>query len=305
MQTSEKVKQWWPMLDKWCVELQVSQSFVLAVIHAESSGNPDATRYEPDFERRYIANNSTWLKRCADLGMTTREVATSYGLMQLMFSTAYGYGCQSVKQALDPDQNMRFGIAHLAALIKTYGGKESVLAAYNGGDGAVNDLRAGRDTAAVRYSKKVIALYHAYRDEALAARAETTAKVITPARNYFAVSEFRCKCGCGLSKPDAKLIATLNIVREVFGGKIFVNSGHRCANHNKAVGGVANSNHTTGAAADIRGENATADDMWKLVRRLWEEGSLPDIAGLGRYPTFTHVDIAPRVEGRLREWEVK
>ena len=303
MPTSEKVKRWWPMLDKWCVELQVSQSFVMAVIHAESSGNPDAMRYEPDFERRYITNNPTWRQRCVELGMTPREVATSYGLMQLMFSTAYGYGCRSVKQALDPDQNMRFGIAHLAAMINLHGGKEAALAAYNGGGGGVTDLRAGRDTAAVRYSKKVMELYQKYRAEALTVQPQTAAKLIVPQRNYFATAEFACKCGCGLSKPDPKLIATLNIIREALGSAIIVTSGHRCQSHNRAVGGVANSNHTTGAAADIVSRNAKADDVWALARRLWAAGSLPELAGLGRYRTFTHVDIAPRVAGRLREWD--
>ena len=46
---SDKVKRWWPILDRWCVELGVSQSLVLAVIHMESGGNENARRYEPEY----------------------------------------------------------------------------------------------------------------------------------------------------------------------------------------------------------------------------------------------------------------
>lgn len=167
MATSQNVKRWWTLVDKWCVICGVSQSLALAVIQRESGGNPDATRYEMAFESKYVLGNATWLKRCAELKITPREAAASYGLMQLMFTTAWGYGCKDIKTALDPDQNIRFGVAHLAALIKKHGSKEAALAAYNGGDGAAADLKAGRDTAATRYSRKVMALYEEYRAEAL------------------------------------------------------------------------------------------------------------------------------------------
>jgi uncharacterized protein YcbK (DUF882 family) len=277
---------------------------VLAVISAESSGKPDAIRHEPKFEQSYIINNPTWRKLCLDLQITTQEAATSYGLMQLMFTTAYGYGCRSTKDALDPDKNIRYGVAHLAMLIKKHGTKEAALAAYNGGDGAAADLKSGKDTAATRYSRKVMALYNEYRDEALAAQPQTTkAKVIVPQDNYFANKEFSCKCGCGFCIPKPNLISTLNIIREVLGGKIIISSGCRCPKRNAAVGGVDDSNHTTGNAADIVSPKATAPEMLKLIRRLWEEGALPELAGLGKYPTFTHVDVLPKVAGRLRTWE--
>lgn len=46
---SDKAKRWWPIWERWCVELGVSQSLVLAVIHMESGGNENARRYEPEY----------------------------------------------------------------------------------------------------------------------------------------------------------------------------------------------------------------------------------------------------------------
>lgn len=43
----------------------------------------------------------------------------------------------------------------------------------------------------------------------------------------------------------------LDPVRELFGGPITVNSGYRCEQLNKAVGGSKTSSHRTGCAADI------------------------------------------------------
>lgn len=49
-----------------------------------------------------------------------------------------------------------------------------------------------------------------------------------------------------------KLIETiLDPLRELWGGPITVTSGYRSKELNKAVGGVSNSHHTLGCAADI------------------------------------------------------
>jgi hypothetical protein len=43
----------------------------------------------------------------------------------------------------------------------------------------------------------------------------------------------------------------LDPAREEFGGPVTVNSGYRCPKHNLAVGGVVNSQHMKGEAADL------------------------------------------------------
>ena len=73
---------------------------------------------------------------------------------------------------------------------------------------------------------------------------------------WFKDGEFRCRC-CGGLPPDAceniraLVEEVLDPVREVFGGPIVVNSGYRCERHNRDVGGVRNSQHLRGEAADI------------------------------------------------------
>ena len=47
----------------------------------------------------------------------------------------------------------------------------------------------------------------------------------------------------------------LDPLREAYGKPIYVNSGYRCPALNRAVGGVAHSQHLTGEAADITGGN--------------------------------------------------
>lgn len=73
---------------------------------------------------------------------------------------------------------------------------------------------------------------------------------------YFTEKEFSCPC-CGLSKLDPKLIELLDEAREEFGRPIIINSGTRCAKHNKEVGGKPASAHLVRSdgfskAADIR-----------------------------------------------------
>jgi hypothetical protein len=85
----------------------------------------------------------------------------------------------------------------------------------------------------------------------------------------------------------------LDPLREMYGKPIYISSGYRCPRLNKAVGGVAGSQHKTGQAADIQqvkkiiqdGEEVTVVDheanrrVFKLIEEnfdfdqlLWENG---------------------------------
>lgn len=73
---------------------------------------------------------------------------------------------------------------------------------------------------------------------------------------HFKKSEMKCKCGgkyCNgyPASIDAKLMAILEALRSHYGKPVVIKSGLRCARHNAAVGGVSNSKHKTGKAADI------------------------------------------------------
>lgn len=63
--------------------------------------------------------------------------------------------------------------------------------------------------------------------------------------------------------------AVLDPLREEFAMPIYVNSGYRSAALNAAVGGVANSQHRRGEAADIT--SGTRDGnmrLWRLLRNM-------------------------------------
>ena len=77
---------------------------------------------------------------------------------------------------------------------------------------------------------------------------------------YFKRQEFECKCGCGFgSREDdlmpAGLILALDKIRLELQAPMRVNSGFRCYNHNVKVGGVKNSKHLAGRAADVSCNN--------------------------------------------------
>lgn len=67
----------------------------------------------------------------------------------------------------------------------------------------------------------------------------------------------------------------LDKVREMWGKTLIVNSGYRCTELNKAVGGVVNSNHLTGEAVDIttgtKEGNLKLFEIIKSSNLVWDE----------------------------------
>ena len=111
---------------------------------------------------------------------------------------------------------------------------------------------------------------------------------------YFTQDEMRCKCKykCGkLPKPE--LMVWLDTLRFDFGRPLIVNSGARCFKHNLRVGGVSESMHVLGLAADIAISGAAAMELLELALRS-------NVRGLGVYQNsliksrrFLHFDIRP------------
>ena len=103
---------------------------------------------------------------------------------------------------------------------------------------------------------------------------------------YFEMKEFACKC-CGQLPPSAEqnlqalVDHVLDPARERLGMPITVNSGYRCPAHNKDVGGVKNSQHLKGEAADI-----TCADNKRLAEIIEQLGNFDQLIV---YPTFLHV----------------
>ena len=68
---------------------------------------------------------------------------------------------------------------------------------------------------------------------------------------HFNLSEFQCPC-CHSVRLSPQLVLKLEAVKQRWGNAIIINSGYRCASHNKEVGGAAASLHRQGLAADVR-----------------------------------------------------
>lgn len=125
----------------------------------------------------------------------------------------------------------------------------------------------------------------------------------------FVVGEFQCKC-CGdlpenaRSNEVALVDNLLDQVRDVFGHEIKVNSGYRCPRHNAKVGGVKNSQHLTGEAADICAETRGYRNItdWKManqdiVRAILKVGRfdqliLENVGEKDLLPTWVHVSFS-------------
>jgi uncharacterized protein YcbK (DUF882 family) len=113
----------------------------------------------------------------------------------------------------------------------------------------------------------------------------------------FSKSEFECKCGCEMPNDvldNIKLLAIqLQTIREYVGQPIKINSAYRCQLHNSIIGGVKTSQHILGKASDITINTFTPDEVVYIIENLLVNEMLGSfyIGGLGRYNTFTHLDI--------------
>lgn len=87
---------------------------------------------------------------------------------------------------------------------------------------------------------------------------------------YFGKDEFACRCGCGSSEMEEKLIKAADKVRGHFGNPMTVSSGRRCATHNARVGGVSNSRHLSGKAMDFCVRGMSASMVLTYVEKLPE-----------------------------------
>ena len=84
---------------------------------------------------------------------------------------------------------------------------------------------------------------------------------------FFTRQEFACRCGrCGgfPAEISGTLLQEAEALRAHFAAPVHVTSGVRCASHNAAVGGVADSRHLTGKAMDcsVEGQSAGAVLSW-------------------------------------------
>ena len=84
----------------------------------------------------------------------------------------------------------------------------------------------------------------------------------------------------------------LDPLREAWGAPIHVNSGYRCRELNKAVGGVPQSQHILGEAADI---TASSREQNKRLFSLLQQLNLPVDQAINEHDyAWLHLSYGPR-----------
>lgn len=99
----------------------------------------------------------------------------------------------------------------------------------------------------------------------------------------FRVREFRCKDGSDKILIADELVTLLQKIRTHFGKPVTINSAYRNTAYNAKVGGVKNSQHVQGKAADIVVSGVTPYDVAKYAESI-------GAGGIGLYKNFTHID---------------
>lgn len=103
---------------------------------------------------------------------------------------------------------------------------------------------------------------------------------------HFSNSELACK-HCGINNCTPELVNALERFREAVGKPVLVDDAYRCAAHNAAVGGVPDSEHTLGIAADIKVPGLSARELYAIAVKI------PGVNGLGvdDKRAYIHLDL--------------
>ena len=95
-----------------------------------------------------------------------------------------------------------------------------------------------------------------------------------------------------------RLAENLEILRNYIDCPIKINSGYRSPSWNAEIGGVNNSQHVKGNAADLVTLNFTPKQLYTIIEELIINGWMLE-GGLGLYDTFVHYDI----RGSRARWD--
>ena len=110
----------------------------------------------------------------------------------------------------------------------------------------------------------------------------------------FSLEEFKCKDGSDIPNSAllniVELARNLEVLRTAINKPIVINSGYRSPKYNAKIGGVKNSQHLKGTAADIKVSGMTPKEVALVIEGLIESGKMKE-GGIGVYPTFMHYDI--------------
>jgi uncharacterized protein YcbK (DUF882 family) len=112
---------------------------------------------------------------------------------------------------------------------------------------------------------------------------------------HFNLSEFACPC-CRRVMLHPLLLEKLEKLRKKMERPMHITSGYRCFTYNRKVGGVANSYHCIGLAADIKVKDINLMELLAYAEEI-------DFTGIGFYEkkNFLHLDVRPTKRTRWQE----
>ena len=104
---------------------------------------------------------------------------------------------------------------------------------------------------------------------------------------HFRVYEFACSDGSDVVFISTALVEILENIRVHFGAAVTVTSGYRTVSYNATVENSSKtSRHCNGLAADIKVAGVSPAAVADYAEQL-----LGSHGGVGRYSTFTHIDV--------------
>ena len=112
---------------------------------------------------------------------------------------------------------------------------------------------------------------------------------------YFKPLELMCHgaeqghCDCGIETAEnvsPRLLELLDQLRENIGGPLELSCAYRCPAHNSAVGGVSNSPHIHGTAADVQTPDYEYCHTPEQLK--WYAEEMHAFDGIGLYPWGIH-----------------
>ena len=102
----------------------------------------------------------------------------------------------------------------------------------------------------------------------------------------FTVAEFASKDGSRVVIINPALPEYLQKARDHFGKPLIITSGYRTTSHNIKVGGVSNSQHVFGNAADVYIPGVSVSELYNYLCEI-----AGNSCGIGIYDTFVHFDV--------------
>lgn len=113
---------------------------------------------------------------------------------------------------------------------------------------------------------------------------------------YFKQDEFDSPDSVGSGEMmETEFLEMLDLARDIAGFPFIINSGFRTISHNKKVGGVKNSSHLMGWAADL--SCTTGKRRFLMLEALLDAG----FTRIGMGDTFIHCDCDPN-KSQLTIW---